>query len=84
MASEYWGGGYRNALSCLGHIPYCIGLMLFPALAWLVPASLGWRPLALLAFVPAVPYYIYARCLPLCCVHHIYREFLKMLCSHGM
>ena len=34
MASEFWGEGYRNCLGCLCHIPYCIGLALFPAIIW--------------------------------------------------
>ena len=64
MASEFWGEGYRNCLGCVCHIPYCIGLALFPALIWPM-TSLDhepgmWRFYALVPVFPLIPYFCYA------------------------
>jgi len=60
LSSEFWGGGYRNALACLGHIPYCIGLALYPAIVWPLDGA-DWRILSFIAAIPTFAYFFYAR-----------------------
>jgi OCT family organic cation transporter-like MFS transporter 4/5 len=63
LASEFWGGSYRNAIACIGHTPYAVGLALFSMIAWFhhIIGMEYWRWLALLANVPVVIQLIFFR-----------------------
>ena len=56
LASEFWGGSYRNAIACIGHTPYAVGLALFSLIAWVLNSvgMVEWRVLALLANAPVL------------------------------
>jgi len=59
LASEFWANGHRNAIACIAHTPYAVGLALFAAIAWVLPTD--WRMIALVATTGTWPTILFMR-----------------------